>query len=229
MSIDPTPLSPAGLPITIKITGPNTTPTLTFEAASTDAPQDIYLALVFKATPTQSPLARQSLGVGGAISSLILVTITPTGLLPVDLEIKDFSPPTIHDSWLPLALTPSLSNNTPTMVRPEGLYEVISPVGKVVFTLPLYPHLILGSSYRLLKSSVSNLPSDLTWKPHWSNLGPYRLRLTINTQGGTKLSEIEKVVWILPLRFLIFTTLLVLFSLIILLKLKKHHPPQSSA
>lgn len=214
-TIDPNPLNPSSIPLIFTITGPPTSPTLTLEAAPTDLPQDVYLALVFRASPPSTIDHRPSTITTPSISALILVTINPSGLTPIDLAIKDFSPPGLHDSYLPLTLSPLLHNNTSIMIRPEGKYEIISPLGKTVLSLPLYPNLILGNSSRLLTSNISSLASDLTWIPQWSNLGPHTLRLTITTAGGTQITQVEKTIWLLPLTGII----IVLTFIIILLTL----------
>lgn len=227
VSVDPNPLSPATIPLTVTITGPSIAPTLTFEAASMDIPQDVYLALVFKANPAGSAeqLDSRASSTLPAISSLILVTIIPTASLPINLEIQNFSPPVIHDTWIPLTLTPTIVNHTPIMVRPEGKYEIIDPAGKTVFSLPFYPNLILGNSSRKI---LGDGPLPLSWSPTWSNIGPYRLRLTVTSQGGTKLTEVEKVIWLLPLRLGIITIILliIIFSslLTIIFKHSKFKP-----
>jgi len=220
MMIDPKPLTPNSLPLTAIITSPtihdlrSTIYNITFEAANTDVSQDVYLALVFRASPPStiydlrstitSPLARQSLGVGGAISSLILITITPAGVIPIDLSLKNWDLPFFHDSYLPLTLTPELTNNTSVMIRPQGDFTVISPTGKTIFSLPLYPNLVLGHSSRNIQ---------LSYSPSWHDLGPYRLRLTLTTEGGTQITQGEKVIWIIPLRLILIICVLIILIL----------------
>ena len=220
MMIDPKPLNPNSLPLTAIITSPtihdlqSTIYNITFEAANTDVSQDVYLALVFRASPPStiydlrstitSPLARQSLGVGGAISSLILITITPAGVIPIDLSLKNWDLPFFHDSYLPLTLTPELTNNTSVMIRPQGDFTVISPTGKTIFSLPLYPNLVLGHSSRNIQ---------LSYSPSWHDLGPYRLRLTLTTEGGTQITQREKVIWIIPLRLILIICVLIILIL----------------
>jgi len=203
MTIDPNPLNPNSLPLTITISGPPDNPTLTFEAASSDVSQDVYLALVFRSVGENSYSPTNSTQISPAISALILVTITPDGLIPTNLAIRDFTLPPLHDSWLPLTPTPSLVNSSSIMIRPEGQYKIISPTGKTVFSLSLYPNLILGNSSR-------TITPPLSWSPKWYDLGPYRLHLTITSLGDTKITEETKTIWILPLRLL-----LVLFILAI--------------
>lgn len=205
IEIDQKPIVPSTLPLTIKLSGPNTSPTLTLEAASSDVSQDVYLALVFKASSKDD--LSTSTAIPG-ISALILVTITSDGILPINLELKDFELPFIHDSWLPFNTNPVLENRTPIMIRPEGKYEIINWSGKSVFSADLYPHLILGDSSRKLQTMVDSLPQSFAWSPKWSNIGPHKIRLSIRTQGGTKLSETEKLLWILPIRALIILLLL---------------------
>lgn len=238
MTIDLNPLNTSSIPLTINIAGPNTSPTLTFSAANTDVPQDIYLALVFKTNidPLRAGSSRPSTtSLSPAISALILVTINPSGVIPINLEINDFSPSLFHDSWLPLTIKPAIENKSDTMIRPLGSYEIISPRGKTVFTTSLYPNLILGNSSRNImgfhsrsegsphsgSADVAGDPIPLTWSPKWSNIGPYRLHLTVTTQGGTKISEIEKVVWVIPLRLTIILSLIVV---IVVFALRRNKP-----
>lgn len=226
VSIDPNPVNLSTIPLSVisdhqlnkpfVLSGTSVPLTLTFEAASSDTTQDVYLALVFKVS-SGDPLTKQNQATP-AISALILTTITPSGVLPINLEIKDFNLPLVHDSWTPLSVSPSLSNNTPIMIRPLGTLAVISPTDKSSFSMPLYPNLILGNSTRLIQGSdqVPN-PLPLTWQPKWSNIGPYRIHLTITSQGNTKLTEIEKVVWVIPIR-IIFVTLFCLTLIIIFVR-----------
>jgi hypothetical protein len=231
--IDPTPLIPSSLPLTITsknqpldspfpLKGDQTAVTLEFEAASSDVTQDLYFALVFQAITTDS-FKTSSTSVPG-ISSLVLITITPSGVLPINLEIKDFETSLIHDSWNLLTISPTLINNTSTMIRPQGQYEIISPSGKTVLSLPLYPNLILGNASRRIFTNIADQPADVSWSPRWSDVGPYRMRLTITSQGGTKLSETEKVVWIVPVRILIIACLIILLSAVAFLRNVRKRP-----
>lgn len=223
VKVNPTPLTDNTLPLRItsspsplghplKTSGGTTSLTLTIEAPASEIPHDIYLALVVNTEHGNAPLSSSS--TTPAISSLILVTVSPTGSLPLDLEVADFNPPSLHDSWAPLSLTPSVNNQAPIMIRPEGKYEIISPGGKTIYSLPLYPHLVLGNSTRQLKGmDDNNSPISLIWSPSWSDFGPHRLRLTLSTIGGTQLSQIERVVWILPIRLLLIITLFLIIVL----------------
>ncbi|MFH2085861.1 MAG: hypothetical protein ABII21_03710 [bacterium] len=234
--VDPKPLDLKTLPLAIKISGPDTSPTLTFTAENTDKAADVYLALVFEAT-SPTPL-NKSTTTTPAISALILATVNPTGVIPINLEIKDFSPPLIHDSWDPLIMIPTLTNSTSIMIRPIGSYEIINPWGKSVFSLPLYPNLILGNSDRKILGShtrcegsphtgcVDLAPISLTWSPTWKNIGPYRLHLTLTTQGGTKITDIEKVVWIFPIKITIYLVIIFIFIAIKLLRRRRLTLPQ---
>ena len=234
VTVDPNPIKPADIPLTITsinhvlgvpftVQG-NTVPiTLSFEAASSDTSQDVYLALVLKAVPAE--ITDTSSVTTPAISALILATITPDGILPINLEVGDFSLPIIHDSWDPITITPTLVNHNPIMIRPLGTYEVISPGGKTILSIPLYPNLILGNASRVIEGShgststnTSPLPLPLSWSPTWYNIGPYRVHLTITSQGGTKLTDIEKVVWVLPIRIILGTIFFILITILLLYK-----------
>lgn len=218
--IEPKPLDPARLPLVIKsshplgepmtITQPGKLPlTLTLEAPTTDKASDVYLALVVRAVSADDLWTAST--TSPAISSLILLTINPTSVFPIALNIENFDLPIIHDSWFPLSLEPEIVNKTNLMIRPEGNFTILGPSGKSLVESSLYPNLILGESSRVVRGLSGQQPEPLNWQPAWTNLGPYRFRLTINTQGGSKLVESEKTVWILPLRAsalgLLFTSL----------------------
>ena len=219
MMIDPKPLTPNSLPLTAIITSPtihdpqSTIYNITFEAANTDVSQDVYLALVFRASPPSTIYDLRSTITTPSISSLILITITPAGVIPIDLSLKNWDLPFFHDSYLPLSLTPELTNNASVMIRPQGNFTVIAPGGKTIFSLPLYPNLILGNSSRIIQSTIHDLPSTISWSPTWSDLGPYRLRLTLTTEGGTQITQGEKVIWIIPLRLLLILCVLIILIL----------------
>lgn len=229
--IDPSPLSPSSIPLIIHSSLPLGQPThvtsdtlnltLTLEAANLDVATDVYLALVIQVVPNTLYSIPDTTYSNPAISSLILVTINPTGVMPIGLEIQNFELPLVHDTWLPFSVKPELKNSVGQMIRPEGKYEIITPTGKVIFSLPLYPNLILGNSSRLLASNISNLASDLTFTPHWSNLGPHKVRLSITTQGGTKLTEVERLIWFLPIRAFIIIFLISFVLLTVTFKRSK--------
>lgn len=220
VEIDASPVNPASLPLIITSSLPLNTPynlphntsdlalTLTLEAASTDIPIDVYLALVIRLNPTLNESSISNLAtLSPGISALLLTTITPSGTMPINLDIQNFSPKLIYDSWDPITITPEVENHIPIMVHPVGTYTIISPRGKSIVSQTLYPNLVLGNSRRTLKGDAGDNqpPTPLTWQPHWYNVGPYRLKLTLTTQGQTKITETEKVVWIFPIRLGIIT------------------------
>jgi hypothetical protein len=210
IEIDPAPYDQTTAPLTISLAGSNTTPILTFEAQSTDVAKDVYLALVF-VPKTNLPASERTTPTTPSIAALILVTINPSGVMPIDLEITAFSPPYLHDSWNPLNLTATIKNNVDIMIRPEAIYEIISPSGNTLFSLRLDPNLILGHSSRLLTP-------QLTWSPTWKNLGPHTLRLRVATQGGTKLTQVEKTIWIMPIRITVIGFIIIVFLLTLIYK-----------
>ena len=219
VTLDP---SPAGnIPLAISSSLPLNQPftlgdsplslTLTLEGATSDLPEDTYLALSFQTVAPSTadcshPPCPDRLNVSSAISSLILTTLAPNNIIPTHVELTSFELPLLHDTALTLPLSPTLANQSPIMLRPNLTLTVLSPRGQVVETLPLPSELILGNSSRTYTSS---------WTPHWSNLGPYRFRLTATTAGGSTLTESEKVVWLIPLRFLILVFFLLLLIVII--------------
>lgn len=229
--IDLAPLNPSSIPLSISSSIPLDLPhklttdtfdlTLTLEAASLDIATDVYLALVVRVVPRESSISNLSSSTLPGISALILTTINPTGVMPIGLEIQNFDLPLVHDTWTPFTSTPELKNSVDQMIRPEGKYEIFSPTGKSIFSQDLYPSLILGNSSRLLQGtepckneqgSVPCNPLPLTFTPDWSTIGPHRVKLMVITQGGTKLTEIERMVWFLPLRAaLLLISLFLLF------------------
>lgn len=229
--LDSAPINPTDLPLIITSSPPLNEPftlssreitlplTLTLSAASSDVTQDVYLAVVFRTRALDTTLTTSSSL--PAISSLLLLTLTPDGLLPINLSVQNFDLPLFHDSFAPLSLHPQLANQTGVMIRPVGSLSILNPRGVVIQTLPLYPHLVAGNATRdLVGNCAPDLapaaPCPLTWIPHLSNLGPYRFRLTITTQGGTQLSTTEKVIWLFPLRLIILCLSIFLFLLLTL-------------
>lgn len=231
--VDPLPVDPSSIPLIVNIVGhkfgePISTSdemlplTLTFEAATTDIAIDVYLALVIRAVSAETLLS--SSPTTPSISALILTTINPTGVMPINLEIQQFSPPYFHDSWVPLTINPVAKNNIPIMIRPEGKYEIISPSGKTIFSLPLYPNLILGDSSRVILGSDDDQSAiPLSWSPSWSDIGPHRIHLTLTTQGGTKLTDVEKVIWIIPTRIVVITFLFIILFIIYMVTKRRVH------
>ena len=231
--------NPSSLPLTITssthplnqpfpLNGQSTQATFNIEAASSDKTEDVYLALVFKTT-SADPSTLSSSAVPG-ITSLLLITITPSGSLPTNLDIMDLNLPVLHDSWKELTLTGQIKNNTNIMIRPKGSLEIISPYGKSLTNIPLAQNLILGNSQRAIFAETETDSAPLKWSPTWKNLGPHRFHLMITTQGGTLLSETEKVVWIMPIRLIIFLILvfLLLTTILLAFKRKNHQSPIDS-
>lgn len=194
---------------------------LAIEGASTDVSVDTYLGLVASAVPPTSTSSSATTTPG--VASLILVTLTPDGTLPVSLEVADFDPPSLHDSMDPLSLSPSLSNKGPVMLRSSGELVITSSSGNEVYHETLYNNLILKGSNRLIMGSTqSGEPAPLTWQPHWYDLGLYNIRLTITTTGGRTIQEVERSVWIAPLRLItILVIALILIILLIILKWRR--------
>jgi hypothetical protein len=235
ITIDPKPYNPSSISLTIAsnyqlgkpipLKNSELTLSLTFDAATVDIAEDIYLALVMRVGSSEE--LQSSSATLPAISALIFTTINPSGVTPVDIQIENFDLPLFHDSYLPLTVNPTLKNNVPIMLRPRGTYEVLSSSGKTIFSLPLYPNLILGESTRAIQSNIKDLPSNITWTPSWKNLGPFRLRITIATEGGTKIVEVEKPLWVLPIRGIILLLLASIFSLVLFLQNKRRNAKKS--
>ncbi len=202
VTIDPTPVDPSTIPLVITSSPPLGQPieigseplpiTLSLSGASTDIPIDSYLALVVQAAPsTDLDQASSNLAANPGISSLLLVTLTPSSILPIHLEITRFDPPLWHDSTIPLSLPLTLTNRAPVMLRPHGEFAVFNPQGKPLATSTLTPTLILGTAAR---------SQNLSFSPRWYQVGPHRFHLTITTEGGSTLTQTEKIVWLFPFR-----------------------------
>ena len=224
VELDPNPLDFSSIPLLVTLQNSNlefnqpfTIPAsaseqivLGIEGVTTDINQDAYFALVVSSY-TNSDLAITS---RAGISSLVLATLSPSGTLPVDLELQEFDPPLIHDSSTPLSFSPLVFNKTPTMMRVQGTLILDSGTGNNIEQLSLYPTLILANSSRTLKASSGEPPisTPLEFQPHPLTFGPQKLRLTITTVGNTKIQEIERVVWYIPLK-LTLTIIIVIFTI----------------
>jgi len=244
-TVSPTPLDPTSVPLILRLansdrqlrvpfslpSGASTQLVLEVESATFDLSVDSYLALVVSPkTNDVTPQNSTSQTIPG-LASLILVTLTPDGNLPIKLNIEDFDLPLLHDNLTPLYLRPTLYNASPIMLRAGGSLEIISPRERTHFTLPLYPNLILKESKRIIQGSNQAdppLPTPLTWQPSLFNLGPYRIRLHITTVGGSQITEIEKTIWLLPIRAIIIVILIAVISIYLLLSLKKRPSSKTS-
>lgn len=236
VAVDLHPVDPSSLPLLVSSDHPLGTPfplpagavvpvAIMVEGANVDAPVDTYLAVVFKAISPLSPLSSPFSPIP-AISSLLLVSLTPTGTLPIKLELTSFDLPLIHDSMTPLPIPAVVKNQAEVMIRPGGSLTVLAPQGKTVAALPLYPNLILKGSERIILAEKMGADGKtpegvpLSWQPQWYEIGPYRLRLAVTTEGGTKVTETEKIIWLLPIRAIGVGFLLALVIIILLYKLR---------
>jgi hypothetical protein len=229
VSVNPTPLNPASIPLVASLTpsrfgeemllarDASEPLTLTFEGASVDAPIDTYLALVVRASPLtfSGESHTGATATSPAIAGLIFITLTPSGVIPTNLEITSFDPPLLHDTSTPFTLRPMVKNGASIMIRPTLQVSIASSQGKTVYEPETAKNLLLKESEREF--------GPLTWSPRWSNLGPHRIRLTLTTEGGTKVTEVEKQVWFLPIRTMVASILLLLIVGVMLIKRKRRH------
>lgn len=216
VTISPTPLSLADFPLSLSLqnadlelgkpftleSGDNQQIVLSLRSPNLDSSQDLYFALV--ATNESKVISSQTVSQAG-IAALVFVTLSPDGLLPMDLSVQDFDLPLVMDSTQKLSLNPTVTNHSAVMIRPEGVLEITSPRGSNDLKLNLYPHLVLGNSSRLMKAMVkpNDPPTRIEYAPTLRNIGPYRFRLTLLSPGGKELTTIEKTVWILPIKLTI--------------------------
>ena len=175
------------------------------EGANSDITLDSYLALVIKkaTSPTQIENSSSSLP---AISALILVTLSPDGIIPLNLTLAEFDPPLIHDSALPLVIDAKLTNSANVMLRPITTLQLDSPRHTRSDEIDLDQNLILADSSRTL--TLDSGP--VAYHPKWYYLGPYQFTIKVTTQGGSQITEVTKTIWLLPIRALITTILLAL-------------------
>lgn len=204
--VNPSPVNLASIPFVPKLTPytfgqsislPSDTSvalTLTLEGASVDKPIDSYLALVVTPYPATANNS-QIVSATPAIAGLVFITLTPSAIIPVNLEISNFDPPFLHDTAFPLILSPTLTNHADVMLHSNGELVIINSRSETIHKADLENRLILKQSARTI--------GPLTWNPNWSVIGPHRVRLTIMTIGGTKLSQIERTIWFFPLRGLL--------------------------
>lgn len=227
-TISPDPLDPASIPIVASLShnepfhlgsSESQQLTLTVEGASSDVPEDIYFALVITTAPPPGTTATALPG----ISSLVFVTLAPTDSYPLNLEIDNFDLPLVHDNLTPLPMQPTVTNLAPVMMRPIGSLEIFSPRNHQNQKFNLFPHLVLAQSSRTLQAATLEnclqsesdcQPQPLIWEPSLLQVGPYRFRLTLTTQGGTKITEVERTVWLLPLKTIIILSIVLLICFI---------------
>lgn len=237
VTVSPRPIDPSSIPLIYRLenadlelgepfrlgAGDSRQLVISLEGASTDVVTDTYLSLVVSAQAqvisNQTPSAIATPGIG----SLILVTLTPEGTLPVNLEVEGFDLPTVHDSIKALAISPILANQGPVMLRVAGDYTITSTEGKIVTQIPIYNNLILKESKRIIQGvNGEGEPIKLSWQPSFSDIGLHTVRLTIKTVGGTTIQEVERSVWVAPVRTAISILIAVtVISLLIFLRWRR--------
>lgn len=228
VEIEVSPLDPASIPLVVSLGnadiafnvpfsikgGESRQIVLSIEGANVDAVEDTYLALVVKPVTPAGVKPTSSAG----ISSFILTTLTPSDTIPLNIEIADLSLPYIHDSMIPLSINGTFKNSTPVMIRPEGKVELISPAGRTMQEIGIYPHLVLGDSSRsLFMKTIGDTPqpAPLIISTSPFTLGPHKIRLTALTVGGTRLDELEATVWFFPIRATIALCMLLLIGMVV--------------
>lgn len=201
-----------GEPFTLKA-GQSTQLVLRLKSSPVDSPQDTYLALTLSPTPSSKNQPGQLSRSLPTLTSLILTTTTSsTDQIPLDLSLKNFSPPRLHDSQKPLKLEPLLINNSPVMFRPQGQLLVKNLRGLTVKKISLPQNLILGSSSRFY---------PLTYQPSLLDLGPHTLTLQIKTQQGETIIQETRPIFLLPIQAIIYTLVLAIMAITLLTHLKK--------
>lgn len=221
VTLDPQPLDPSSIPILITLQnsdltlgqpfhlaeGSSTQIVLGIEGSTTDTTLDTYFALVISSASSSAAISSSA-----GISSLIFTTLTPSGTLPVDLEVTGFDPPLLSDSSSELNLTVSVANQSPTMLRVQGNLTLESSTGTIQQELSLYPTLILSHSSRIMTQTYGDPPisTPLVLAPDTFRFGPYRLRLTLTTVGGSTIQELERIIWIVPLKLTIIILVLLI-------------------
>lgn len=242
--VNPTPLDPTTIPLIVSLanadrelgepfhldSGDSTQLVLEIEGANTDITIDSYLALVIQPTlnqttngtpPTAGP---SSSSTTPAISALILTTLSPDGVIPINLTLEGFDLPLVHDSSLPLNIPGELTNNSDIMLRPHATLTIspASPTGgsprqSRSDEIKLDPNLVLAHSSRTLTTDSQ----PIIYHPKWYYIGPHQFTINVTTEGGSQITSVTKTIWLLPLRALIILTLLAIFTIYLLLSARK--------
>ena len=188
---------------------------LKINSATFNQSQDHYLALALISTPPNSPQPHSQ----PILTLPLLITLTPDGNFPIDLQLKNFSLPHLHDSATPLKLQPQLQNNSPIMIRPQAKFTIKNWRGQIVHQEDLASNLILGKSSRLL---TTKLNQPLIWKPKVYSLGPYQLNLTVISASGKTLISQTQTTFLFPIQSSIY--LLTFLILALLLRTSTKNP-----
>ena len=225
--IDPTPIDPTTIPLVITLANADrelgtpftlsahdsTQLVLSIEGASTDVSQDVYFALVITPTLNQNSSSTSIPG----ISSLILLTLTPDGALPIKLRVDGFDLPILHDSALPLPVPATITNSSDIMIRPTGTLIIYKTNQNISEEITISPNLVLAHSSR----TITTLSESLIYRPTWYSFGPHQFELTIHSPGGSQITQVTKTVWLLPIRALITTILIAITTTTLLLSAKR--------
>lgn len=211
-TIDPKPLNLSSIPIVIRLAGLELdTPiplasnqslpiTLDLEAANLNEPTDVYFAIL--ARPIEPNESHTLTSTTPGITALFLTTITPSASLPTNIALTPPQLPIIQDTSLPLSLDIKAENKTNIMLQVQAKVKLVSPNNATLTESNIDPKLILGNTTRLI--------SPFTFNLSLYHFGPHTLTIELITLGGRTLTTNSYVIWLLPLRYILVTFVVIL-------------------
>lgn len=182
--------------------------------------KDYYRALLLTTTPTASSEYTQT-AVSGSIGSVLLVTVSTTGLLSKEAKIETFEVPTIIDSFSTIPIRVVLKNIGKTYFHPNGTLTLTGPVGKAAYQI--VPEVIFPEQSKTLKTeNISERDlniSTLTISGFF--IGKYDLNLDLTLDESTIKIHQKHTIYALPWKMLLIIISLII--VIFVIRRKRRH------
>lgn len=163
----------------------------------TTVEQDYYRVILITTTPNPPNEYSQS-HISQTIGSILLLSVTSTGMLEKKAEIRTFSVPKFLDSFSPLEVTIDVKNAGKTKFRPLGTITLTGPVGRGSFAID--PQVFLAGQTRMLKvdNASSSLSTPFTLSLGGFFIGKYQIALDFTLDEGTTRVSDTKTFYAFP-------------------------------
>ncbi|OIO12945.1 hypothetical protein COV53_04760 [Candidatus Gottesmanbacteria bacterium CG11_big_fil_rev_8_21_14_0_20_37_11] len=182
--------------------------------------KDYYRILLFSSTPNPPANISQS-AIRQNIGSILLISVTSTGMLNRSAQITKFDLPKILDSFDALNAIIEIKNTGASFFRPIGQINLTGPIGKASFDIA--PNILLSGQKRILfeknltpfslENKTLNLPGFF--------LGKYQLEVKFTLDEGNIVVSGSKVFYALPWKIACVILLVLVMTILIIKKRRK--------
>lgn len=187
--------------------------TLHFSIPSTAENHEYPLTVLFEARLPDE--AQNDTKVAGTIGSNIVILISDTDTLEQQFDISSFNTGNVIDSFQPLEFSPLVKNNSYAAGVASGSAQITNWQGTVVAQYEVLPEVVLGYSTRKIQpiadsDSAGTLRTNKDGQRIFSYksaflIGPHTISVFLPSGDTNKpeLIEYKKVVWAIPIAFII--------------------------